>query len=131
MFRRLASILIALIILSPFLIAEEAALPDAPSATQAKVKGDLAKFATEQKKVTVNLNDTSKVTGKVQNVGEENFVILDSKTGQASTINFTDVAGVKKSGMSKATKVLLGVGIAVGASFAIVGIQCATGSISC
>ncbi len=111
--------------------AETPALPDAPSATKAKLQADLNRFAAAEKKVTVRLNNSEKVTGKVQDIGEESFAVTDTKSGQIKRVNFDDVASVKKAGMSTGTKVLIAVGVVAGVSLTMVGIQCATGALHC
>ncbi len=121
---RVFFILIVATILSPFLFAQQALLPDAPSATQEKLKADLNKYASEQKKVTVKLKDTAKITGTVQEVGKEDFLLSGTKNGQAKRINYDDVTEVKKTGLSKTVKVLIGVGIGVGALVAVCEATC-------
>ncbi len=122
-FKFLFILIVVVTIFSPLLIAQEALLPDAPSATQAKLKDDLNKYASEQKKVTVKLRSAVKVTGTVQEVGKEDFLLSETKNGQAKRIDYDDVSEVKKAGMSKTVKVLIGVGIGVGA---LVGVCAAT-----
>ncbi len=131
MLNRLLSILLIATMIHPFLIAENPELPDAPSATQAKLKADLTKYASEQKKVDLILKDASKVTGQVQQTGEENFQFKDAKTNEVRQIAYNDVAEAKKAGMSKTTKVLVVVGIAVGASLGMTAIACSNGTIHC
>lgn len=121
---RLLFILFVAAILSPLLFSQQALLPDAPSATAAKLKADLNKYASEQKKVTVKLKDAVKVTGTVQEVGKEDFLLTETKTGQAKRIDYDNVSEVKKTGMSKTVKVLIGVGIGVGALVAVCEATC-------
>lgn len=121
---RLFSILIVVTILSPFLLAQQALLPDAPSATQEKLKADLNKYAREQKKVTVKLKDAVKVTGTVQEVGKEDFLLRETKNGQSKRIDYDDISEVKKAGLSKTVKVLIGVGVGVGALVAVCEATC-------
>ncbi len=115
MFTRFLSVFLVFTILQPMLFAE---LPDAPSAVQAKTKADLQKLANEQKKVTFTLNG-AKVTGNVQEIGEENFLFTNAKTREVTRVNYSDVTEVRKAGMSKGAKIALGIGIAVGAAIGL------------
>ncbi len=131
MFNKILSILIIAIIAHPSLFAENPELPDAPSATQAKVKADLTKYASEQKKVNLTLKDAAKLTGHVQQAGEENFQFKDARTGELRQIAYSDVTEAKKSGMTKSTKILIAVGIAAGFTLGMTAIACSNGTIHC
>jgi len=119
MFFKLLSILLTATMLELPLHAGEPTLPDAPSATQAKLKADINKYASEQKKITLTLTDAGKVTGTVQQTGEESFLFADGKSGEAKQIDYNSVIEVKKVGMSTTAKVLLislcaATGVAIG-----------------
>ena len=93
-----------------------------------KVKADVAKRGTGPKaKVSVKLKDRTKLKGYISNASGDSFTLSDSKTGQARTLAYSDVAEVKKQGgMSLAAKIGIGVGIGVGALALFVAIGCAT-----
>ncbi len=131
MVNRFFSILLIATILHPSLFSEQRTLPDAPSATQAKLKAELTKYAGEQKKVNLTLKEARKITGLVQQTGEEQFQFKNLKTGEVRQIAYSDVTEAKKAGMSTTSKVLIGVGIAVGISLGITAIECASGTIHC
>ncbi len=131
MLSRFFAALLVATILQPALFAQPPELPDAPSAVQPNLKADLNRFAADHKKVTVQLNSKQKLTGNVQEVGEENFVVTDAKTGQATRVNYAEVAGVKKTGMSTGAKIAIVAGVVAGFSLAMTGIACANGSIHC
>ncbi len=115
MLTRILSVFLAFTTLQPVLLAE---LPDAPAAVQAKTKADLQKLANEQRKVTLTLNG-AKVTGKVQEIGQENFQFTNAKTREVTRVNYSDVTEVRKAGMSKGAKIALGIGIGVGAAIGL------------
>ena len=94
----------------------------------AKVKAAVAKHGTGPKaKVTVKLKDQTRLKGYISNASNDSFTLSDSKTGQARTLSYSDVAEVKKQGgMSLAAKIGIGVGIGVGALALFVAIGCAT-----
>ncbi len=131
MLNEFLSVLLIATILHPSVFSEQPMLPDAPSATQAKLKADLKKYAGEQKKVNLTLKDTGKITGLVQQTGEEQFQFKNMKTGEVRQIAYSDVTEAKKAGMSTTSKVLIGVGIAVGFSLGMTAIACANGTIHC
>ena len=45
-------------------------------------------------KTTITLNDRSKVKGYVYSVGDDDFVVRDSKTNSSTTVRYADVLSV-------------------------------------
>lgn len=80
----------------------------------AKVKADVAKRVGKKSRVTVKLQDGSKLKGNITQAGEDSFTLTDSKTGQTRTLAYSDVTQVKGQGLSLTAKILIGVGIGVG-----------------
>jgi hypothetical protein len=81
----------------------------------AKVKAKIAKRGVGEKAhVTVRLQNRTEVKGYISQAGEDSFTITNSKTGQATTIAYTDVREVKGKGLSKGAKIALYVGAGVG-----------------
>jgi hypothetical protein len=78
-----------------------------------KIKADVAKRVGKKSRVTIKLQDGSKLKGHVTQAGEDSFTLIDSKTGQTSTLAYRDVTEVKVQGLSLTAKILIGVGIAV------------------
>lgn len=124
MISKFISVLMVVAMLHPMLFAGPPALPDAPSTVQARLKGDLSNFANQQKKVTVRLNNAGKVTGTVQSLEDDRFVLSETKTGETKRISYDDVANVRKAGMSAGAKVLIGAGIVAGAMIGLTAIAC-------
>ena len=81
-----------------------------------KVKTFVAKRGTGPKaKVTVKLKDKTKLQGYISQAGDDSFTLADSKTGQLKTLNYQDVAEVKKpGGLPLLAKIGIGIGAAVG-----------------
>ena len=81
-----------------------------------KVKAFVAKRGTgPSAKVTVKLKDNTKLKGYISQAGDDSFTLADSKTGQLRTLNYQDVAEVKKpGGLSLPAKIGIGIGVAVG-----------------
>lgn len=79
-----------------------------------KVKASVAKRAGKKKRVTVKLQDGSKLKGNVSEAGEDSFTLTDTKTGQSRTLAYSEVSQVKGTGLSRGAKIGIGVGIGVG-----------------
>jgi hypothetical protein len=78
-----------------------------------KVKAAVAKRVGKKARVTVKLQDGSKLKGQISQAVEDSFTLTDSKTGQTRTLNYRDVNEVKGQGLSTLAKVGIVVGIAV------------------
>ena len=91
-----------------------------------RVKADVAKRGVGKKaRVTVKLQDGSKLKGYISQAGEDSFTLTDSKTGQTRTLAYGDVTQVKKQGgLSLVAKIGIALGIAVGALALLYGIGC-------
>jgi len=89
------------------------------TADQAKV--EVAKLGLGEKaRATITLKTGSKVKGYVSRADENDFVIRDRKSDTPTTINYADVAKVKKDrGHSTARNLAIGIGIGAGAFLAI------------
>ena len=97
------------------------------NAASDKVKAEVAKRGTGTKaKVTVKLKDKTTLKGYISNASGDSFTLSDSKTGQARTLAYRDVAEVKKQGgLSLPAKIGIGVGIGVGVLALVFVIGCA------
>ena len=81
----------------------------------AKVKSALAKLGTgERARVEVKLLDKTELKGYVREAGEDGFVLVDDKTGVATTVAYPQVGQVKGHNLTTGQKVLIGLGIAAG-----------------
>jgi hypothetical protein len=91
-----------------------------------KIKANVAKRGVGKKaRVTVKLQDGSKLKGYISQAGEESFTLTDSKSGQSKTLAYVDVLQVKgQGGLSLGAKLAIAVGITVGALALLYGIAC-------
>ncbi len=92
-----------------------------------KVKAAVAKRGTGKKaRVTVKLQDGSKLKGYISQAADDSFTLTDSKTGQTRTLTYGEVTEIKKQGggLSLVAKIAIGLGIAVGVLAILYGIGC-------
>jgi 6-phosphogluconate dehydrogenase len=79
-----------------------------------KIKANVTKRGIgEKSRVNVKMRNGTKMKGFISQAGEDSFTLTDSKTKQASTLSYSDVAQVKGTGLSTTSKILIGVGIGV------------------
>jgi hypothetical protein len=81
-----------------------------------KVRQSVKRIGTgEAAHLEVRLKDKTILRGYVREAGEDSFVVVDSKTGIGSTVQYQEVKQIKGKGLSSGAKVALGFGIAAGA----------------
>jgi hypothetical protein len=75
-----------------------------------KVKENIRKLGTgPEARVEVKLLDNRKLKGYIKEVGEDGFMVVDEKTGAASTVDYSQVKQIKGSNHLTATKVGLNI----------------------
>ena len=85
-----------------------------------KVKANVLKVGTGQAaRVKIKLQDKTKVAGYVSAANDEGFTVIDSKTGVATTIAYSQVKSVQGHNLSTGAKIAIGVGIAAAIIFII------------
>ena len=88
--------------------------------TVEKIKTKITRLGVGEKaRAQIKLRNGQKIKGYVSNASEDNFSLTDRKSGQTTTIAYADVVDVKKPGMTKRTKIIIGVTIGVVATAAI------------
>jgi hypothetical protein len=93
------------------------------AATINKIKANVSKRGTGEKaRVNVKMLNGTKMKGFISQTGEDSFTLADSKTKQTSTLAYSDIAQVKKQGMSTGTKILIGVGVGVAVTAVVLAI---------
>jgi hypothetical protein len=77
-----------------------------------KVKAEVAKLGVGTR-VSIKLRDKKKITGHIDQIREEDFVVERSKGGTQQTIAYSDVTQIKqkKEGFPTAGKVLIVLGV--------------------
>ncbi len=92
-----------------------------------KVKRNIDKLGVGEKaRATVKLKSGTKLKGYVYQAGENDFVIADAKTGQKTTVAYSDVQQVKGKNLSTGVKIAIGVGIGAAAVIVLMGIAIAS-----
>jgi hypothetical protein len=85
-----------------------------------KIKTKIIRLGVGEKaRAHIKLRNGQKLKGYISNAGENDFALTDNKTARTTTIAYSDVAVVSKPGMSKRTKIIIGVTIGVVAAAAI------------
>jgi hypothetical protein len=65
-------------------------------------------------RVEVKLRDKTRLKGYVSEIGNNEFVVTDVKTGASNKIAYADVKQVKGNNLSTGAKIAIGIGIGVG-----------------
>ncbi len=80
-----------------------------------KVKTEIAKLGTgTDAKIKVKLKDGTKIKGYVMEAGENQFVVMSSKTGQAVPVAYSQIRQAKGNNLSEGTLITIGlIGVAV------------------
>lgn len=79
-----------------------------------KVKAGILKLGVgQQARVTVKMNDKTKVAGYVSEIQNDHFVVTDLNSSATTTIAYAGVAQVKGNNLSTGAKVAIWVGVAV------------------
>jgi hypothetical protein len=91
---------------------------DETASSTAEVKKSVLKRGTgENKRVKVKMRNGTKLKGYISQAGEDSFELTDSKNKQSRSILYSDVASVKRNGISKTA---IGVIAGLGAAAAVV-----------
>ena len=83
-----------------------------------KVKEGIGRLGTgPEARVEFKLRDGKKLKGYIGEAGENSFVIVDAKSGAASTVPYPQVKQVTGNNLSKGAKIAITVGLVVGLLF--------------
>jgi hypothetical protein len=102
--------------------------PQSPPQTLAKMQQVLHNAQQKNKAIRITLNkkidNKTKLMGKVSEVSDTSFTVTDQETGNPTKLVYENVREVKQKGMSKGSKLALGIGIAAAALITLVVIGC-------
>jgi hypothetical protein len=126
MFYRLISLVLVAVLLHGGVAAQDQ--PQSPRQTLAKMQQVLHSAQQKNKAVRITLSKTidnkTKLVGKVSEVSDTSFTVTDQKTGNPTKLVYEDVREVKQKGMSKGSRIALGIGIGAAAFIAVGVIVC-------
>jgi hypothetical protein len=130
--RKALSLLLAGLLIQLICVQTASASPVADKQTKLaeKVKEGVSKLGVGQdSRVELKLRDKTKLAGYVSEVKDDSFVISDAKTGDATTVAYTNVVQVKGHNISTGAKIAIGIGIGVGIVLIVLAIyiNCCTG----
>ncbi|MGH9949703.1 MAG: hypothetical protein ACRD6X_21250 [Pyrinomonadaceae bacterium] len=79
-----------------------------------KVKLNIRKLGTgKDTNVKLKLRDGTKIKGYVTEVSDEEFVVVESNTGQTVTVSYTSVKQVRGNNLSTGVTILIGIGVLI------------------
>jgi hypothetical protein len=91
-----------------------------------KVRGQIARIGTGPKaRVEIRLRDETKVEGFIGESDETRFVVVDTKTGARTTLDYPQVRKVKSYRLTSTLKTALVVGVGIGAALFTAALLCA------
>lgn len=96
----------------------------------AQVKEKLSTFGVgHSARLAVKLRNKTLLGGYVESAGEESFVLTNLKTGDSTTVAYTDVTQVRGQNLGTGAKIAIGIAIGVGAVLIVLAIwiNCCTG----
>ena len=117
MSKKLLALTLAVLLANLFCVAPVAAsTKQADEARHAeKVKDEIARLGTGPKAhIEVSLRDKAKLKGYVRESDATRFVVVDAKTGAATTVLYPQVQKLKGNTLSTGVKIAIGVGLFVG-----------------
>ena len=121
MFYRAVSVLLVAVLVHGSIASQDQ--PLSPQRTVAKMQQVLRKAQEKDKAVEVILNkkidNQKKFSGKVSDISDTGFVVTDQKTGKIQKLAYEDVRQVNQKGMSKGSKVAIGIAVGAAAFIAV------------
>src|SRR6266542_2080955 len=117
MFKQSLSLVLSGLLIYPMGAALASAQSQAEQQAQVatKAKAEILKRGVGgQARVTVTRRDKTTLTGYISRAGEDSFDVTDAKTGESATVTYNEVAQVKGRGLSRTTKLVIGMGVLMG-----------------
>ncbi|HKY03700.1 MAG TPA: hypothetical protein VJQ56_02355 [Blastocatellia bacterium] len=104
--------------------------PGKQSRSSEKVRLGVSKLGVgPESRVEVRLRDRSKLTGYIQEIKDDSFVVAEATTGTHVFVAYGNVAQVKGQNLSTGAKIAIGIAIGAGIALIILAIyiKCCTG----
>jgi hypothetical protein len=118
---KLLSVMLAIGMLSVSNVASAADEPTADIESQRTANGRtqiVSLGSGQHATATIVLKDGTKLEGYVAQTSMEAFTMMDPKKSSTTEVGYSEVSQVQRKGLSKTTKILIGVGLAAGAAVA-------------
>ncbi|MDX6270778.1 MAG: hypothetical protein QOD28_2001 [Acidobacteriota bacterium] len=128
MFKKLSRLALAGLVLNLFLVAPSVNGKAQEDETKHlnKVRGQIARIGTGPKaRVEIRLRDETKLKGFIGESDETHFVVVDTKTGARTTLQYPQVQKVYSYRLTGAFKTALVAGLAIGAALFTAALLCA------
>ncbi len=88
-----------------------------------RVRESIAKLGTgPNARIEVTLQNNTKLKGYVSEASDNNFVVVDNKTGAATHVSYPQVKKVRGNNLSTGVKIAIGIGLAIYLFFVLRGI---------
>lgn len=134
MLRKSLAIIVGALLLQTLLLvqpASAASKAEKEAKLAAQVKQKLSNFGVgENARLAVKLRGSKTVLGGyVESTGEDGFVLKNLKTGESTTVAYTDVTQARGHNLSTGAKIAIGIAIGVAAVLIVLAIwiNCCTG----
>jgi hypothetical protein len=121
--KRLLTMIVVCLVLGAISVRPVAAFSNAEKEVRfaGKVKAGIEKVGSgHDARVEIKLRDKTRVKGFVSEIGENDFVVTDAKTGASNKVAYANVAQVKGNNLSTGAKIGIGIGIGAGITLLIV-----------
>ena len=133
MLHKSLAMIVALVLLHMLLLVQPASAgskAEKQGTLAAQVKTKLSNFGVgETARLAVKLRNKAPLGGYLESTGEESFVLKNLKTGESTTIAYTEVTQVRGHNISTGAKIAIGIAIGVAAVLIVLAIwlNCCTG----
>jgi hypothetical protein len=121
--KKLFTMIVACLVLSAVSIRPVAASSNAEKEVRfaGKVKSGIEKVGSgRDTRIEVKLRDKTRLKGYVSEIGENEFVVTDVKTGASNKVAYGDVKQIKGNNLSTGAKIAIGVGIGAAITLLVV-----------
>jgi hypothetical protein len=85
-----------------------------------KVKASIAKLGTgTEARIEVKLRDNRKLKGYISEASDKHFIVVDDRTGAATSVTYQQIKSVKGNNLSEGVKLAIGVGVILAIVFIV------------
>lgn len=127
MLRKISSLVFILLLMQMFFVHSAFAATNEEKLAE-KVKLGITKLGTgTDAKIKVKLKDKTKIEGHIIESNENQFIVMNSKTGETVSVPYSNVKQVKGNNLSTGVKIIIGVAIFVAAIAIILAVYSAQG----